>query len=156
MEKQTLLDVTFQVWLLIADLHHKMVLVREHELKEYGITARQMHVLRLINSLGDKARISAISKATGRTLDVVSRQAKIMENDGLIKRINDKPKSRLLKLELTEKGQELLKISRYSDGMNEVSSVITEKELLQLQSVLNRLLNKMNEYDPKHRNERLF
>jgi len=66
-----------------------------------------------------------------------------MERDGLIKRIRVKAKSRLLKLALTDKGRELLKVSRFSDGMNEVSSILTEKELKQLHAVSGRLLTKL-------------
>ena len=115
-----------------------------------------MHILRLIEALGDKAALSVIAKATERNLDVVSRQAVGMENDGLIKRIRVKPKSRLLKLELTDKGRELLKISRFSNGMNEVSSILTEKELKQLHAVLDRLLIKLKQYDPATDIDRLF
>ena len=87
---------------------------------------------------------------------MVSRQAVGMENDGLIKRIRVKPKSRLLKLELTDKGRELLKVSRFSDGMNEVSSILTEKELKQLHAILDRLLVRLKQYDPATNIDRLF
>jgi DNA-binding MarR family transcriptional regulator len=79
-----------------------------------------------------------------------------MEKEGLIKRIRVKPKSRLLKLELTDKGRELLKISRFSDGMNEISSILTEEELKQLHAVLDRLLTKLKQYDPAIDIDRLF
>ena len=120
MKPQNLFDLNMDVWVLIADLHHKMVLLRNKELSQYQITGRQMHVLRLVDSLGEKASMSLIAKATGRKLDVISRQTMMMEKDGLIKRVKDTPKSRLLKLELTERGKDLLKISQYSDGMNEI------------------------------------
>ena len=155
-EEQKLFELNLLIWLLIADLNHKMVLVRDKELDKHGVTPRQMHILRLINSLSDKAVLSVIAKATERNLDVVSRQAVGMENDGLIKRIQVKPKSRLLKLELTDKGRELLKISRFSGGMNEVSSILTEKELKQLHAILDRLLVRLKQYDPATNIDRLF
>jgi len=156
MEEQKLFELNFLIWLLIADLSHKMVLVRDKELAQHGITPRQMHILRLIDALGEKAAISVIAKATERNLDVISRQAVGMEKDGLIQRIRVKAKSRLLKFELTDKGRELLKVSRFSDGINEVSSILTEKELKQLHAVLDRLLTKLKQYDPATNNDRLF
>ena len=72
------------IWLQIADLNHKMHQVRNKELSKHGITSRQMHILRLIEALGE-GRISVIAKATERRLDEVSRQAVGMEKDGLIK-----------------------------------------------------------------------
>jgi len=155
-KKQKLFELNLQTWLLIADLTHKMVLVRDKELAQHGITPRQMHILRLIDALGEKAGISVIAKATERNLDTISRQAAGMERDGLIKRIRIKPKSRLLRFELTDKGRELLKVSRFSAGMNEVSSIITEKELKQVNAVLGKLLTKLKQYDTETNIDRLF
>ena len=153
MKKQTILDLYLDVWLLFYNLHHKMTLLRIKELHQHHITPRQIYVLRLIDALGTNARLSTLAKATERKFDVVSRQAVTMEKDGLIKRITDTPKSRLLRLELTEKGHELLKISRYSDGMIEISSTLTEQEIRQLDSVLNRLLVKINAYNPENKDK---
>jgi DNA-binding MarR family transcriptional regulator len=155
-EEQKLFELNLQVWLSIADLNHKMYLVRNKELNKHGITTRQMHILRLIDALGEKAALSVIAKATERKVDVVSRQAAGMEKDGLIKRIRVKAKSRLLKLELTDKGRELLKVSQFSNGMNEVSAILTEKELKQLHAVLDKLLTKLKQYDPATDIDRLF
>jgi DNA-binding MarR family transcriptional regulator len=155
-EEQKLFELNLLVWLQIADLNHKMYLVRNKELGKYGISTRQMHILRLVEALGEKAGISVIAKATERKLDTVSRQAVWMENDGLIKRVRVKAKSRLLRFELTDKGRELLKISRFSDGMNKVSSILTENELVQLNEVLEKLLIKLKQYDPETDIDRLF
>jgi DNA-binding MarR family transcriptional regulator len=156
MNKKDALELNFDVWLLIADLHHKMILIRDKELRQYDITPRQMHILRLVDALGTNARLSTIAKATERKLDVISKQAANMEKAGMIKRIIVKPKSRLLRLELTKTGRDLLKISRYSDGMNEILSILTEKEIRQLDNVLNRILVKINKYNTEQNMERLF
>jgi DNA-binding MarR family transcriptional regulator len=63
-----------------------------------------------------------------------------MEKDGLIKRIKDSPKSRLLRMELTEKGLGMLKISRESESINTMLSVLTEEERRQIYSALNKIL----------------
>lgn len=146
MENQDLLELNHEIWVLIRDLHHKISLVRQKELSQSKITSRQFYILRIIKSLGSDARLSAIAKETERKLDVISRQAALMEKDGLIKRIKDKPKSRLLRLELTKKGRTMLKISQYSKGMNEGISVLTEEQRRQLLLYLNQMLIKLNQY----------
>jgi len=156
MEDKTTLEVNFAVWLLIADLQHKMVLVRENELSRHNITPRQLHVLRIIDSLGPKARLSTIAKVLDRNQDVITKQAVVMENNGWIKRTLAKPKSRLFKIELTPEGRKLLSIDRYSDAMNEVLSILTKDEILQFHSVLNRLWIKLKQYDPESAAKKLF
>jgi len=128
LEDRELLDLNFNIWILIADLHHKMLQVRQNEVSKYGISTRQLFILRLIDSLGPKATLSELAKKAQRKPDVVSRQAACMEKDGLIRRIKETPKSRLLTLEITDKGREMLKISKYSDGMNLALSDFTIEE----------------------------
>jgi DNA-binding MarR family transcriptional regulator len=145
MEKD-IYNVDLRVWILIGDLHHKMFWLRQKELSQYNITARQLHILEVIESLGSKATISTIAKAVNRKIDVISRQTMVMEEDGLIERDKEKPKSRLLTFKLTEKSLELLKIAMHSDGMREVLLVLTKDERKQLELILNRLSIKLNKY----------
>ena len=49
----------------------------------------------------------------------------MMEEDGLIERTKEKPKSRLLTFKLTDKSLELLKIAKHSDAMRKVLLVLT-------------------------------
>jgi DNA-binding MarR family transcriptional regulator len=139
-------DSDLKVWLSVGDLHHKMFWLRQKELAPLGITASQLRILRLIESLGAKATISAIAKVVNRKGDVLSRQTMVLEKDGLIKRTKGKPKSKLLTISLTKKSVELLKVAKHSDGMREVLSILTNEERQQLDLILNRLSTKLNEY----------
>jgi DNA-binding MarR family transcriptional regulator len=69
-----------------------------------------------------------------------------MEKDGLIKRIQDTPKSRLLRLELTEKGLEMVKLVRQSEAIDAILSFLNKEDRQQIKSVLNRILVKVKEY----------
>jgi DNA-binding MarR family transcriptional regulator len=146
MEEEALYNLDLKTWTLIGNLHHKMFGLRQKELSQYNITARQLHILRIIEGLGANSTISAIAKTADRKLDVISRQAIMLEKDGFIQRIKDTPKSRLLKIKLTEKSLELLKVVKQSEGMKAVLSVLTKEEREQLDLILNRLQIKLNEY----------
>jgi DNA-binding MarR family transcriptional regulator len=108
-----------------------------------GFTASQLRILRLIESLGLQATMSAVAEAVNRKVDVISRQTMILEKDGFIKRTKGRPKSRILAISLTKKSIELLKVAKQSDGMREVLSVLTAKERHQLDLILNRLSTKL-------------
>jgi DNA-binding MarR family transcriptional regulator len=92
-----------------------------------------------------KATLSAVAKKVERQVHVISKQAVKMENDGLIMRIKDTPKSRLLRLELTEKGLELIKVSRQSKLINAIFSYLSVEQRQQLESILNLILIKLEE-----------
>jgi DNA-binding MarR family transcriptional regulator len=144
-EKQTLVP-NHDLWLLMGKIHHKRMLLRQKELKEYNIPTRQLYMLQLIRDLGLKTTISEIAKTVEREVESISRQLVSMEKDGLIKRTRVSPKSRLLKIELTEKGIKLAKISGKSKAMDKIISVLNTEEQQILYSLLNRMLIAINEY----------
>ena len=144
-EKQTLVP-NHDLWLLMGKIHHKRMLLRQKELKEYNIPTRQLYMLQLIRDLGLKTTISEIAKIVEREVESISRQLVSMEKDGLIKRTRVSPKSRLLKIELTEKGIKLAKISGKSKAMDKIISVLNTEEQQKLYSLLNRMLIAINEY----------
>ena len=103
-------------------------------------------MLSIIHDLGTKATLSAIAEKVERKVSVISQQTQNMEKYGLIKRVKETPRSRLLKIELTPKGLNMIKIDRKSKAMDEIMSVLNEEERKRLHSLLERLLIKLNEY----------
>jgi DNA-binding MarR family transcriptional regulator len=149
MEKQALVP-NQDLWLLMGKIHHKRILLRQRELSVYNIPTRQLYMLHLIRDLGSKTTIAEIARTVERKVDVISRQMVNMEKDGLIKRTKAVPKSRLLKIELTERGLELAKISGKSAAMDKIISVLGTEERQQLYSLLNRMLIAINEYNSEN------
>jgi DNA-binding MarR family transcriptional regulator len=139
-------NLDLKIWIEIGDLHHKMFWLRQKELSQYNISARQLHILEVIENLGSKATISTVAKVVNRKIDVISRQTMMLEKSGLIERTKDRPGSRLLTFKLTEKSLELLKIAKHSDAMREVLAVLNKEERKHLEVILNRLSCKFNEH----------
>ena len=69
-----------------------------------------------------------------------------MEKDGLVKKSRETPKSTLLTFELTEKGAQLFKKSNQQKSDKEIMSVLTEAECGQLITMLQKIINKANQY----------
>ena len=135
-----------QLWVLLGKIHHKRMLVRQRELNPYNITTRELRLLSIIHELGSKATLSTIAKKVERAVAVICDQTIDMEKYGLIKRVKDNPRSRLLRMELTKKGLDSIKINRKAKAMEEIMSVLDVKERHQLRSLLDKLLVKLNEY----------
>ena len=92
------------------------------------------------------ATLSAVAQRVERELNVISMQTTIMEKDGLIKRIKNTPKSNLLKLELTEKGLDVIKSSRQSKSIEAIFSSLSGVECQELESILKKVLVKAQKY----------
>ena len=145
MERPSSLMPIFDLWLLIGHVSHSIILVRQRELRQYGIPVRQYQVLCSIQDLGPKATLSDLAKQVEREVNVISRQAVRMEKDGLITRSRDIPKSKILKLELTETGLHMVKIANRSKTIDAALSVLNKKERQQLASNLNKILVNLKE-----------
>ena len=145
MKKQNLSESNFELWHLIGKANHSLMKARQKELNQYHIPARQAYILRTMQSLGANTTLSELAKKVEREVHVISRQTVKMENDGLIKRIKDTPKSNLLKLELTEKGLEMIKVSKRSNSIDKIFSYLSQEKRQQLESALNLIVNKLEE-----------
>jgi DNA-binding MarR family transcriptional regulator len=77
---------------------------------------------------------------------VISKQAVSMEKDGLIRRVKNTPKKNLLKLELTEKGFDVIKIARQSKSMDTIFSFMSEADRRKMESMLNAILTNLKEF----------
>jgi DNA-binding MarR family transcriptional regulator len=135
-----------QLWLLLGKIHHKRMLVRQRELSPYNITTRELRLLSIIQELRSKATLFAIAGKVERSVTVICSQTMDMEKYGLIKRVKDNPRSRLLRMELTKKGLDSIKINRKAKAMEEIMAVLNAEERRQLHSLFDKLLIKLNEY----------
>jgi DNA-binding MarR family transcriptional regulator len=136
----------FELWLSFGKAHHSVELARQKELNKYGIPHRQTHVLRTIKDLGANATLSEIAKAVDRKPHVISSQTISMEKDGLIKRIRTTPKSSLLRIELTEKGLQMIKSASKSKSFDDIFSFLTEKERQQMKANFDRMATNAENY----------
>ena len=147
MNKVSAFESSFNIWLLIVKVNHAIMLIRQRELNQHHISVRQTLVLYTIQALGEKATLSEVARLVEREVHVVSRQAVSMEKDGLIKRIKNTPKSNLLRLELTERGLEMVKVARESESISAILSFLTAEERQQMESILNRILTRVEKYN---------
>jgi len=141
-------EANFKLWLLISQLSHSIILARQQELNQHDMPVRQYQILRIIQDQGVEATLSKISLEAERKANVISRITMRMEKDGLIKRTKIKPKSNLLRLELTQKGVDIVNASKESKSIDKIFSSLSSEEQKQLESILNKLIISCKEESP--------
>lgn len=140
MERTVSHELNFKLWLLISQLSHSIILARQQELNQHEMPIRQYQILRIIQDQGFNATLSKVSLEAEREPNVISRITMRMEKDGLIKRTKIKPKSNLLRLELTQKGVDIVNASKESKSIDKIFSSLSSEEQKQLESILNKLI----------------
>jgi DNA-binding MarR family transcriptional regulator len=146
MNKMNTTESSFELWRLIGRVNHSILVHRQRELRKHHIPVRQLWVLVAITELGTSATLANVAKELEREPNVISLQTVLMEKDGLIKRIKNTPKSNLLKLELTEKGRDIINASRHSEAILKILGSLPKEERQQLDSILNKVLLKSQKY----------
>ena len=140
MKKSNLSESNHGLWILISKLSHSILLARQKELNPYHIPVRQYQVLRTIYDLGSKATVCEVAKRIEREPHTISRQTVMLVKDGLLERTRNIPKSKLLKLELTKKGLNMIKAAKRSKSVDARFSLLSWEERQQLESILKKLL----------------
>ncbi len=141
MNKWFLEDKNYLLWWLIGQARDTLYLVRSKEIREYGITPRQVSVLFTIKVLEDiegKATLSKISEWLLNEPHTVSRIVSRMVKDGFLKKTRDKMGNEL-KISLTEKGEQTYQLAIKSDSLQDVMVEISEEDRQQLFVILKRL-----------------
>ena len=146
MNKMNTTESSFELWRLIGRVNHSILVHRQRELRKHHIPVRQLWVLIAITELGPSATLAKVAKELEREPNVISLQTVIMEKDGLIKRIKNTPKSNLLKLELTEKGLDIINASRHSEAILKILGSLPKEDRQYLDSILNKVLVKSQKY----------
>jgi len=132
--------------LLLGEARHLLVRARKKELAPYRVSPEQANVLTIINDLGDKANFTKLVKLTNRKQNTLSIQMKRMENDGLVKKGRERPKSRELVFELTEKGKIICDAAKKIESITTLMSVLSKAERQQLISLLEKIISKAEQY----------
>ncbi len=148
MKNQTSSVSNFDLWSAIDNLDRQISLIRQRELNKYKIATQQLLILRAIKSLGSEVTLSKISKLANREFSIITKQTAVLEKDGLIKRTRDNPKSRLLKIELTDKGLKMTEIPRESKAVDSIFAVMNKEQRQQLYEIMNKMFVKAQKVKP--------
>ncbi len=132
-------DEDQDLWLFLTHTRYAIYRAREKELQRYGVSPEQVGVLFIVQSLGNRATPSEISRFIVRQPHTVSALIERMEEKGLIKKFHDLDKKNLVRVSLTEKGQKVYDLSTKRGPIHRVMGVLDSLERGQLLKILDKL-----------------
>ena len=141
MQDLTASDSDYKIWVLLHQTVKAVNRAREKELSQFGIRPMQAAVLVIIKAIGDKATPAEISRWLFRRPHTVSSILTRMESEGLIRKVNDLNRKNLVRIVITEKGQQTIDQSKRIDTIHNLMSILSSEERQQLASCLDKLLS---------------
>lgn len=132
-------DKYYGLWLLLILVKDAMQRARREELRQVSITANEAGVLFYIEALGNRATPAEISRSLFKRPHSISMLISKMEKEGLVKKINDLDRKNLVRVELTEKGQQAYNHASKRAVIHRIISSLSKEERQQLSSCLGKL-----------------
>ena len=125
-----------ELWVLLAQTREAMYKARKKELSRYSISPRQVAVLATIKAIGDKATPAEISRRLVRESHSVGGILDRMEKQGLIRRDKDLERRNLVRVSITEKGQQVYSQVANKESICKIVSALSPRQRQQLMSCL--------------------
>jgi len=132
-------DIDYKLWLMLTQSRNLIAKVRTQELGEHGISGLQSFVMFIIQSLGDKATPTEISRIIVRKPHTVTGLLNRMEYKDLIKRHRHPDNRAMVRLELTEKGLKYYEKAKNRTSFHKIFSSLDYKEKTALLEQLKNL-----------------
>jgi DNA-binding MarR family transcriptional regulator len=130
-----LFDEGYKLLAKLGQARHAIHIVRDRELNRCGISSRKAIVLFIIQAIGDEATPAEIARWLFRQPHGVSALLNRMEKDGLVKKVKDSDSKTLVRVAITEKGQQAYRESANRDPVNQIMSSLSEEERRKLGSI---------------------
>ena len=142
MENSSDADTDYKVWSLLGQVAHVALRARQKELHQYGIPLMHATVLYVIHAIGDKATPAEISRWLFREPHSVSALLTRMEKDGLVRKVKDLDRKNLVRVTMTEKGQQVYSQSTNRESIHKIMSSLSEEECEHMMACLETMRNK--------------
>jgi len=139
-------DKYYELWVLLADTKEAILKSRQRELIRHNITATQAAILFIIQTIGDQATPSEISRQIFRKPSTITEILNRMEKQGLVKKVKDLNRKNLVRVVLTDKGREAYHLSSQRKSIRKIMSSLSPEDRKQLRSLLHTLREEALKY----------
>jgi len=144
-------DPEYELWVLLHQACDAMSRAREDELREIGISKIQAAVLFIIKAIEGPATPAEISRWLFREPHTVFGLLKRMEKQGLVRRAKDLERRNMIRVTITEKGEEAFRQSRDMKVIRTILSSLSPEQKDNLKPYLETLRKRaLKELGGKH------
>jgi MarR family 2-MHQ and catechol resistance regulon transcriptional repressor len=133
-------DLALTMWVKLARASTTFGRLAGKDIEQHGLTPPQFGVLEMLGHLGTltPGDIARRMLVTGGCVTVILDN---LEKDGLVERIRSTEDRRVVTVKLTSKGDTTFSsiFQKHADRVTELASVLSDKEQLQLSTLLKKL-----------------
>jgi DNA-binding MarR family transcriptional regulator len=132
----------FELWIWLSQASFAISKSRQKELNKYGLTEVQTIVLLILKSLNHKPTPGEIAYWLFREHNSVSEILNRMEKKGLLIKHKDPSKKNMVRISMTEKGEQAYLLSTKRESILNVFSGLSSNDCKQLLGYIKKLRNR--------------
>ena len=141
-DKSQKVEEDIKLWAVFYRTAYAIKRNRERELVKHGITWIQSSVLLCIKQAAVPPTPTDIARTLFRQPHTISELVKRMEKQSLVKRVRDIKSKNIIRVLLTDKGEEVLEEAHRTQVIHEIFSVLSKEKQKQLLQSMISLYNK--------------
>ena len=141
-------SLVLRLWFLLHRTRDALRMCEDQIYSEYGLTTEQYAVLSVMKFLGDPLRVIDLARGLEREPNSVSMIIDRMVKVGLVRRSRDRSDRRTVRLDITSKGENALKLAVPGglEFIQEILSPLSDEDRRTLISLLETVKYKALEY----------
>jgi DNA-binding MarR family transcriptional regulator len=141
----------YELWVLLQQACDAMTRARDNELREFGISTMQAAVLLVVKAINGPATPAEISRWLFREPHTVSGLLQRMEKEGLVRKVKDLERRNIIRVAITEKGEEAYQRSRDKNVIHEILASLSQEQQDNLRPYLETLRDRaVEELRPRY------
>ena len=138
----------YDTWILLSRVYHMIAKLRRLELAKHNVLPVQAYILFILHALGGETSPTEISRYAYEHKSAISDILIRMEKQGLLTKTKNLDGRGRVKVKITEKGEEALRLSSERELLRKVMSCLTPDKIKQFESCLELIRdNAINELD---------
>lgn len=134
--KNIFADEEYMLWRFLFQVSHLLAKARQKELTAYRVTPRKAAILLISQATGGQVTAYKIARWLVVEPQTVSEVISRMENEGLVKKIKNHDSRKSVRIQLTDKGQELCREVEKLDSVHKIISSLATEERQELTRIL--------------------
>lgn len=142
MQTNAPIDREYELWVLLHQACDATRRARDNELKEFGISRMQAAILFIVKAVKGPATPAEISRWLFRKPHTVCGILERMEKQGLVRQVRDLERKNMIRVVITEKGDEAYQRSRELRVIRTILSSLSPEQRDTLRPYLETLRNK--------------
>lgn len=121
-------DEDQDMWLLLTHTRYAVFRAREKELQRYGISPEHASLLFTVKAMDNKATPAALARYLLRQPHSISALVDRMVKKGMVKKVKDLDRKNLVRVVITEKGQQTYEITTKRGPIHRIMSSLNADE----------------------------